>query len=165
VSNKDASDTGIARSVTLSDPLPAGDGVSWSIDPAYAGPGTCDISGAAPNQMLACSFGDMAPGDSASVHITSDTTDASAGTYPNTATAAATNAGSVHASATIVVVANTPITPQGSTSTTSTTTTVPPPPLPFTGSNTALLVLVGAALVGGGMALTLGRRRRRVPRS
>src|SRR5207247_1776002 len=52
VSNSDAEGTGIARSVTLSDPLPGHDGVDWSISPDYAGPGTCSISGSAPNQTL-----------------------------------------------------------------------------------------------------------------
>ena len=48
VANSDAEGTGIARSVTLSDPLPGHDGVDWSISPDYAGPGTCSISGSAP---------------------------------------------------------------------------------------------------------------------
>jgi uncharacterized repeat protein (TIGR01451 family) len=55
------------------------------------------------SQVLGCSFGDMAPGASASVHISSATTGGSAGSYENTATASATNASSVMASATIVV--------------------------------------------------------------
>jgi uncharacterized repeat protein (TIGR01451 family) len=105
VSNSDASNTGTATSVTLNDPLPAGSGIDWTISPAYTGPGTCSIAGAVGSQTLSCSFGDMAPGASASVHISSVTTAASAGTYPNTATASAGNAPSVNASATIVVLA------------------------------------------------------------
>jgi uncharacterized repeat protein (TIGR01451 family) len=93
VSNSSAAGTGTATSVTMSDPLPHGSGVSWVISPAYSAPGSCSIAGAAPSQTLNCSFGDMAPGASASVHITSSTTSATAGTYPNTATATATNVG------------------------------------------------------------------------
>jgi uncharacterized repeat protein (TIGR01451 family) len=100
-----ASATANATAVTLSDPLPAGSGVSWSISPTYSGAGTCSIAGTAPSQTLNCSFGDMKPGASNSVHITSATTAASAGTYKNTATASATNTSSVQASATTQVLA------------------------------------------------------------
>ncbi len=103
VANSPTAGTGTATGVTLNDPLPAGTGIDWSISPAYSGPGTCSITGAVGSQVLACSFGDMAPGVSASVHITSATTLASAGTYKNTATASATNAPNITASATIVV--------------------------------------------------------------
>jgi uncharacterized repeat protein (TIGR01451 family) len=96
---------GTATSVTLNDPLPAGSGVDWTISPAYAGPGSCSIIGSVGSQVLGCSFGDMANGASIPIHISSVTTAASAGTYPNTATASATNAPSVNASATIVVLA------------------------------------------------------------
>src|SRR5439155_7188386 len=34
---------GVAKNVTLNDPLPAGTGVSWSISPDYTGPGSCSI--------------------------------------------------------------------------------------------------------------------------
>jgi hypothetical protein len=89
--------------VTLNDPLPSGSGVSWSISPAYSGPGTCSISVAVP-RTLSCAFGNLNPGQSVSVHVTSATTAASAGTYANTATASATNASSaVQASATTTV--------------------------------------------------------------
>jgi uncharacterized repeat protein (TIGR01451 family) len=107
VSNVSSPTTGTATAVTLSDPLPAGpagSGINWSIFPAYSGQGSCSITGTAPSQTLGCSFGDMAPGDSASVHIRSATTFASVGTYPNTATANASNIGTpVQASATTKV--------------------------------------------------------------
>src|SRR5262249_36100360 len=90
---------GTATAVTLNDPLPTGVGVSWSINPAYAGPGTCGIAA----NTLTCAFGDLASGASASVHIVSATTFASCKAYPNTATASATNSNSVEASATITV--------------------------------------------------------------
>ena len=155
VANSDAEGTGIARSVTLSDPLPGHDGVDWSISPDYAGPGTCSISGSAPNQTLNCAFGDMAPGDSASVHIVSDTTSASVATYPNTATASTTNGTSVHASATISLIAVTPITAAATT-----TTAVAQEALPRTGSNSGGLTVFALVLLVGGGALAASRRRR-----
>jgi uncharacterized repeat protein (TIGR01451 family) len=103
VSNSGAAGTGTATAVTISDPLPGHAGVSWSISPAYPGPGTCSITGTAPTQTLGCSLGDLAPGASASVHVHSGTTVWSAGTYPNTATASATNSPKVQASATTKV--------------------------------------------------------------
>jgi hypothetical protein len=164
VANGNADGVGVARAVTLADPLPAGAGVSWSISPAYSGPGTCSISGAVPHQTLTCSFGNMEAGASASVHITSATTSASAGTYENTATASASNEASVEASARTSVVVVTPVSVQGSTTTVPpTTTTVPvtPQALPFTGGNAAALAAVALVLMAAGAALTLSRRRRR----
>jgi uncharacterized repeat protein (TIGR01451 family) len=163
VSNSDAEGTGIARAVTLSDPLPGGDGVDWSINPAYSGPGTCSIAGTAPKQTLGCSFGDMAPGASASVHIESATTSASLGRYDNTAVAATTNGSPVQATATTAVIEESPVTVASVPTTTTTTTTVastPPVSLPFTGGDTARLAAIGAFLVATGTALFLGRRRR-----
>jgi uncharacterized repeat protein (TIGR01451 family) len=94
---------GTATTVTLSDPLPAGSGVTWSIDPAYSGPGTCQITTSGTTQTLGCSFGNMAPGTTATVSVSSPTTGSSCGTYPNTATASAANDGTVQASASITV--------------------------------------------------------------
>src|SRR5262249_26230407 len=82
---------GTAKSVTLNDPLPTGTGITWSIDPANA---ACNIA----NNTLSCSFGDLAPGASASVHVKSPTNFASCATYPNTASAQATNHPQVDAS-------------------------------------------------------------------
>ncbi|TMC46867.1 MAG: DUF11 domain-containing protein, partial [Chloroflexi bacterium] len=91
--------TGTGKAVAVADPLPSGQDVSWSISPAYSGPGTCDVTGSVPTQVLSCALGDLAIGASASVHIVSATTFASAGSYPNTATATPTNAPAVSASA------------------------------------------------------------------
>src|SRR5206468_1470300 len=77
---------GVAKSVTLSDALPGGTGISWTISPAYRGPGTCTVTGTAPTQSLGCSFGNLASGATPSVHVTSATGTSSAGTYANTAT-------------------------------------------------------------------------------
>jgi YVTN family beta-propeller protein len=80
---------GVEDNVALNDPLPAGTGVSWSISPAYSGPGTCSIAGSVGSQVLSCSFGNLAPGASASLHITGAS--AGAGTYVNAATATVNN--------------------------------------------------------------------------
>jgi LPXTG-motif cell wall-anchored protein len=106
----------------------------------------------------------MAPGASASVHISSQTTAASAGDYPNTATASASNAPPVDATATIKVVADVPVVTQGPPVTTTpppTTTTVAPPQLPRTGAPTAWLAGLGLALIAAGAALAQSRKRRR----
>src|SRR5262249_55171841 len=72
--------------------------------PAYSGPGTCAVTGAVGSQSLNCSFGDLAPQASVSVHVTSTTTFNSCQQYNNTATAAATNESSpVQASASTTV--------------------------------------------------------------
>jgi uncharacterized repeat protein (TIGR01451 family) len=94
--------TGTAKNVTLSRPLPSADGVDWSIDPANA---ACSIGGDPPAETLTCSFGDIAAGDSVSVHVTSATTSATAGDLPNTATAQADNHPPTEGSATITVLA------------------------------------------------------------
>src|SRR5205814_351989 len=72
---------GIARSATLNDPLPQTAGTNWSIDPAYAGQGTCAIA----SNVLTCAFGDLLSGGSASVHVSSATTSATCGPVDNTA--------------------------------------------------------------------------------
>jgi uncharacterized repeat protein (TIGR01451 family) len=109
VSNSALPGTGTATGVTVSDALPAGAGVSWSISPAYGGPGTCSITGATGSQALNCALGTLAPGDSAIVHVTSATTVSSIGSYSNTATVSASNASQVNASAGITVQAPAPM--------------------------------------------------------
>jgi uncharacterized repeat protein (TIGR01451 family) len=103
VSNSGGAQTGTATAVTLSDSLPAGTGIAWSIAPTYSGPGTCGITGAAGSQSLSCTFGDMAAGATASVHVTSLTSAVSCATYTNPLTAAAGNSGSLRASASAAV--------------------------------------------------------------
>src|SRR5207249_289536 len=63
--------TGAAENASLSDPLPSGAGVTWTISPAYSGPGTCAIAGLP--QVLTCSFGKMDAGASNSIHLASVT--------------------------------------------------------------------------------------------
>jgi uncharacterized repeat protein (TIGR01451 family) len=102
VTNASVAGTGKATGVTLSDPLPGGTDVSWSIDLQPSG-NPCTIS-SLPNQILSCpSLGDLVPGASVTIHITSSTTTGSCASYPNTATASAGNNPSVTGSATISV--------------------------------------------------------------
>jgi uncharacterized repeat protein (TIGR01451 family) len=78
---------GTENNVALNDPLPAG--VTWTISPAYSGPGTCTIAGAAGSQVLNCSFGNLASGSSAMLHVSGAS--ATAGTYVNAATVTVNN--------------------------------------------------------------------------
>ena len=83
--------------------------LDWSIDPAYSGPGTCDVTGAAGAQTLTCSFGDLPAGTtkanpSASITLMAVTSPADeCATLDNTATVSADNNPSRSASASIEV--------------------------------------------------------------
>ena len=103
VTVSNAAGAGTATAVTLNDPLPAATGVSWAISPAYAGPGTCSITGSVGSQTLSCNFGDMAAGASASVHVSSSTTTSTCSNLNNKATVSATNADSQNSSASVKV--------------------------------------------------------------
>jgi uncharacterized repeat protein (TIGR01451 family) len=80
---------GTAVNASLKDPLPAGTGSSWSISPAYTGPGTCTINGAAGAQELDCTFGNIAVNTNFIVHLLSATS--SIGTFTNAASVTVTN--------------------------------------------------------------------------
>jgi uncharacterized repeat protein (TIGR01451 family) len=101
-SNSNAQGTGAAGGVVIDDPLPAGSGVDWSIDPAVA-PAGCSISGAVGAQTLHCTAVDLAPGDSETVHVISGTDTSSCQAYPNTATLTATNSPQLQATDTTTV--------------------------------------------------------------
>jgi uncharacterized repeat protein (TIGR01451 family) len=101
VSNGAAEGTGTAKNVTLDDPLPAGTATDWVIDPSYDGPGSCSITGDPGSQDLTCSFGDIEPDNSVSVHVSSSTSAAACTKYDNTATASASNAPDASDSASI----------------------------------------------------------------
>ena len=73
---------GSETGVTLSDPLPAG--ASWTISPAYGGPGSCSIGGTAGSQVLNCTLGTLGNGATASVHVSGAS--AAAGVYTSTTT-------------------------------------------------------------------------------
>ena len=98
--------TGIA----LSDSLPGGNGVNWSIDVANSSPGW-SIVGLPPSQTAVYSGTTLAGGTNAHVHVVSSTTTSSCAAYPNTASYTADYGLSGQASA-------------------STTVTCPPPPPP-----------------------------------
>ena len=87
---------GTAKGVTLQDPLPGGTGITWAEAPENT---QCTITGTAP-QTLNCSFGDLAAGESRTVHVSSPTGQSTSGTFTNTATARATNSPAVSATAT-----------------------------------------------------------------
>ena len=84
---------GLATGLAFTDNLPAGDGVSWSIDAANSDAGW-SITGTAPNQQLVYSPTTLAAHTSVEVHIVSDTTAASCGVYDNTASVTTGNDGS-----------------------------------------------------------------------
>src|SRR6266581_3031474 len=88
--------TGTAHSATISDPLPTGSGVRWSISPATAG---CSIT----SNVLTCNLGDFGPGDHVTVHVVSGTSFASCATYPNVATLTSSNAPTLQANASTTV--------------------------------------------------------------
>jgi uncharacterized repeat protein (TIGR01451 family) len=87
-----------ATGVTVSDALPTGTGISWSIDAATSNAG-CTIA----SNNLSCSFGDLAPGATRTVHVTSPTEYNSCGTYTNVASVGATNHATVSSGASVDV--------------------------------------------------------------
>ncbi len=87
--NVSNSGPGPESNVQLNDPLPSGSGVTWSISPAYGGPGSCSISGPIGTQALSCSFGSLASGSSATLHVSGATP--GVGVYVNAATASSNN--------------------------------------------------------------------------
>ena len=80
---------GTANNVTISDDLPGGTGIDWSIqtNPDNA----CSITGSPPSETLSCTFTSLAAGASKSVTVTSATTAASCATYQNSASTSSTN--------------------------------------------------------------------------
>jgi uncharacterized repeat protein (TIGR01451 family) len=78
--------TGTARDVTLTDDLPVFTGADWAIDEAGTTP-TCEIA----SGVLSCDFGDLAEGETATVHIVSPTTADSCGQIENQVDVAASN--------------------------------------------------------------------------
>jgi len=88
LANSSAAGTGAALGIGINDPLPAGTGVSWSVQ---SGPQNCTIQGAVPMQTLVCTPSDLPAGSSLVVHVTSPTTGSSCGTYSNTATVTGSN--------------------------------------------------------------------------
>jgi uncharacterized repeat protein (TIGR01451 family) len=90
--------TGTAHGVVLTDTLPTNPGTGWSVNGGTAA-ATCSIS----LGVLTCNIGNLAPGASATVHITSPTTTATCGTVNNTGKVTTTNDGSGSSSASVGV--------------------------------------------------------------
>ena len=88
---------GIAKGVTLSDALPAGTGIDWSVAAGYPTgqgglvPPNCTVSGALGSEELDCASVDIGAGQGYTVRVTSGTTAASCTDYDNEATASASN--------------------------------------------------------------------------
>ena len=78
---------GVAKDVTLSDPLPSGTAGGWAIDSQPAG-NPCSITAG----TLSCVFGDLAPSASRTVEVKASTSFAKCEVYDNTATVSASNA-------------------------------------------------------------------------
>ncbi len=98
VSNTGAAD---ATDVTITDPLPAGGGLNWSLSPAFPG---CSITGSVGSQVLNCSFATLAAGASLGpIHVTSATTQADCAVVSNTATVASGNDGGGSSTASVTV--------------------------------------------------------------
>ena len=79
---------GTATNASLLDALPVGSNLSWSLSPAYAGQGSCAITGASGNQVLNCTFGSLAPSTTLSIHVQSPTSGAGSVISSSTVTAA-----------------------------------------------------------------------------
>ena len=77
-----------ALGTQISDPLPKGADLNWSVSPAKAG---CAITGAVGAQTLTCDVGELDGGSSFTVHIISQTTPADCGTVDNKAKVTTTN--------------------------------------------------------------------------
>lgn len=80
--------TGVIENAVLTDQLPAGAGLSWTIE-SVTGAGSCAITAG----LLTCSFENMPAGETRTVVVASPTTSASCGVIDNSATVTATNEG------------------------------------------------------------------------
>jgi uncharacterized repeat protein (TIGR01451 family) len=143
---------GVASGVKLSDPLPAGDGVTWSVDGVATTATGCNVDNVLDSQVLNCDLGDLISGVSLAVHVVSGTTLNSCARYHNVATLNATNAPRLTADAVASVTTCLQIEP-----------TTPPPPVAMTGAGPVQseLGLVLLLIAVGGLLLLVGRRPRK----
>jgi uncharacterized repeat protein (TIGR01451 family) len=152
---------GVAHDATINDPLPAGTGVSWSLDSVVGATfGDCSIGGSTGSQVLACSLGDLATGADVAVHVVSRTTDTSCARYANTATLTASNAPEVHATASTRVTTCLGVASQHH----HRTHQAPPPTGPTAFTGVPMLgqeILWGVLLIGAGGLLMIATTRRR----
>ena len=79
---------GLAKNVTLSDPLPNIAGLAWQLNPAVTG---CSISGATSPQTLTCNSLGVPAGQAQTLTASAQTTVQQCNTMPNTASITATN--------------------------------------------------------------------------
>jgi uncharacterized repeat protein (TIGR01451 family) len=96
------STSGAATGLQVSDNLPSGIGVSWTIDPGNTSAGW-SVSGTPSNQILVYSPTTLAGNSSTTAHVVSNTTSDSCRTYNNTASFRTHNDGSGFASASTTV--------------------------------------------------------------
>ncbi len=96
------STAGTATGLSVTDNLPAGTGVNWTIDAGNTDPGW-SVSGSPPNQSLVYTPTTLAGNTSTTAHVVSSTTRASCGTYNNTASFTTGNDGSGSDSASTTV--------------------------------------------------------------
>jgi uncharacterized repeat protein (TIGR01451 family) len=102
-----------ATTTKISDLLPPGSGVNWSV--ATSSDPSCAVSGSPPSQTLNCGPETLAAGASITVHVTSSTTvGASCGTYNNTASFTSANGGTGMSSASVTVTCPTACSGSGS---------------------------------------------------
>jgi uncharacterized repeat protein (TIGR01451 family) len=94
VALNNASSTVTATGVTVTDPLPSGDGVDWSLAAPVSG---WSLSGSPPNETLTFS-GNLSPGPPSQVHVISGTGSQSCGDYVNRASFTSADQGSGEAS-------------------------------------------------------------------
>jgi uncharacterized repeat protein (TIGR01451 family) len=116
-----------ANGLSITDALPSGTGIDWSIEAGDSDAGW-SVSGTAPVQTLVYSPTTLAPGTSTTVHVVSDTDDPACGGYTNTASFSSTDGGSGSASASSAVDCTTP------------PPAPPPPPPPPAGSYASLVL-------------------------
>ncbi len=95
---------GPARGVHVADPLPTDPGTSWTAGPV-TGPDSAGVTCGIAAGSLTCDLASLPSGGGFSIHISSPTTGATAGSSPvdNTATVTTTNDGSDEASDDVVV--------------------------------------------------------------
>src|SRR5436305_1185606 len=123
------STAGTATGLSVTDPLPAGAGVEWTIDAGNTDPGW-SVSGSPPNQSLVYSPTTLAGNTTTQAHVVSNTTPNSCGTYDNTASFTTDNDGSGQASDSETVICPSPTPTPTSTPTPTATATFTPTPTP-----------------------------------
>src|SRR5204863_4626195 len=118
-----------ATGLSVTDNLPAGTDVNWTIDNGNTDPGW-SVSGSPPNQSLVYSLTTLPGNSSTTVHVVSSTTNNSCGSYNNTASFTTDNYGSGTASDSETVTCPTPTSTATATFTPTPTATATFTPTP-----------------------------------